>query len=416
MTKEKTLLYVSTDHDCPTTDLRQGVALRTDGSEWAVYDLTSRQRPNLYSRHPADTSNVYKGRYVNDRKKKRSALEMQRLHNLKRQARVLSEPIHLPAIGKRLAPVIPTYGLRKFAITPAPPMRGTPTSMASPRWCLGSCKNATDRSVDRVTVHKAVSYDMRDGRVKLQRQYGPRLDGITDLKVSVRRQMERYRQWQDDQKRRQGHAGAGAGTRREDERLRCPSVSKEIVHRWPTYSKSNLHHVEDKPIKLTLVETVAEEPRCQVERAHRFGGKLRHLTDILPVAVGNTSNCGDDATIGPPELCVDRLQDNRADRKARCMSELEEADVCIDDSELLANGHPQPESPPAGIPDAMRMRKFSAKTWRTWRSANESDAYKNVQRYIEENDLMSAEKSSRIQEWMASVDSVSTGDNVFVDM
>ena len=415
MTKEKTLLYVSADRDCPTTDLRHGVALRSDGTDWAVYDLTPRQRPNLYSRHPADSSKVYKGRYNNDRKKKRSALEMQRLHNLKRQDRVLSEPIHLPAIGKRLAPALPTYGLRKFAITPAPPTRGTPTSLASPRWCLGSCKNATDRSVDRVTVHKAVSYDMRDSRVKLQRQYGPRLDGITDLKASVRRQMERYRQWQDDQKRRQGQSGPGQGNQRDDDRLQCPSVSKEIVHRLPTYSKSNLHHADDKSIKLTLVETVAEETRCQAERVHRFGGKLRTLPvfPVLPTGVGNTGNCGDDMAIGPPELCVEKLQDKRIDTKAYCISALEEPDVCADDSELLAT---RPESPPAGIPDDVRMRKFSAKTWRTWRSANESDAYKDVQRYIEENDLMSAEKSSRIQEWMATVDSVSTGDKVIVDV
>ena len=42
----------------------------------------------------------------------------------------------------------------------------------------------------------------------------------------------------------------------------------------------------------------------------------------------------------------------------------------------------------------------SAKTWKTWRSVNESDVYTDVRRYIVENDLMSPRRRRRILDWL----------------
>lgn len=390
MTRENTFLYVGNDHDYPPSDLLRRIALTNELSslrdDQAVYDLKSRDRTTLYTRYPADSSNL---RRSGNARKKRSALEMQRLHNLKRQERVLSEPVHLPAIGRRVGPGVPTYALRNFANTLGLPGRETPRS----RWRLGPGHTSTDRTVDSVTVHKAVSYDL-----------GERLGDIADLKASVRRQMERYREWHDDQRRRHlqdTRVFPDHGGRREQERLQCTSVSKEIVQRKLTRSKCHVHHAEDRSsgaAKVTQEEKVAEENGCHRDGANRFGKKRHRVMGLPPV----------DSTVVyrlPQEICAGKLSENRVEANGNCSPTPKGLGDCDRDS--LPAGDARPDSPPAQVPAELLIREFSAKTWKTWRNVNESDAYMDVKQYIEDNDLMSAEKSSRIYEWMESVDPAS---------
>ena len=61
------------------------------------------------------------------------------------------------------------------------------------------------------------------------------------------------------------------------------------------------------------------------------------------------------------------------------------------------------DSPPAPIPEELLQRQYSARTWRTWRHYNESYAYNDVDRYIEENELMDDEKIFFIKQWIVEV-------------
>ena len=61
------------------------------------------------------------------------------------------------------------------------------------------------------------------------------------------------------------------------------------------------------------------------------------------------------------------------------------------------------ESPPAPIPEELLQRQYSARTWRTWRHHDESYAYSDVDRYIEENELMDEEKIFFIKKWIVEV-------------
>lgn len=63
------------------------------------------------------------------------------------------------------------------------------------------------------------------------------------------------------------------------------------------------------------------------------------------------------------------------------------------------------ESLPAKVPANFLRRQPSAKTWRTWRRVDESDAYSDVAAYIADNELMSPEKNARIARWIADVGS-----------
>ena len=62
------------------------------------------------------------------------------------------------------------------------------------------------------------------------------------------------------------------------------------------------------------------------------------------------------------------------------------------------------DSPPAAIPSELKQRVYSAKTWRTWRHANQSDAYKDVATYIKDNDLLEDDKVRHIRDWIQSVE------------
>lgn len=46
----------------------------------------------------------------------------------------------------------------------------------------------------------------------------------------------------------------------------------------------------------------------------------------------------------------------------------------------------------------------SEHTWKTWRHANESYAYSDVNKYIEENELMTPQKHTRIEQWIMEVE------------
>ena len=309
---------------------------------------------------------------------------------------MLSEPIRLPAIGRRVGPALASYGLRNGAGSMEATGRESPRS----RWRLTHGHNSTYRNTDSVTVHKAVSYDI-----------GERFGDIADLKASVRRQMERYREWHDDQKRRQlqeARLTMAQGRHWQDERLQCPGVSKEIVQRKATRSKCPVNHLaDDKPagvVKTTVVEKIAQETRCNrdSERAQRSGKKPPHVTGLPPV--GSSVDYEDLVRMRQRGHCVEKLPpEDRVAANADCSTTPEEIAVCDGSSESSVAGDTRPESPPAEVPAELRMRVFSAKTWRTWRSVNESYAYKDVSQYIEDNDLMTDEKASRIQDWMASV-------------
>ena len=65
---------------------------------------------------------------------------------------------------------------------------------------------------------------------------------------------------------------------------------------------------------------------------------------------------------------------------------------------------PRPESPPAAIPEELKNRIYSAKTWKTWRDINTSYAYVDVKEYIEDNELMDEEKEEWIKDWIMDVD------------
>ncbi|WAR17230.1 hypothetical protein MAR_031824 [Mya arenaria] len=53
--------------------------------------------------------------------------------------------------------------------------------------------------------------------------------------------------------------------------------------------------------------------------------------------------------------------------------------------------------------EASKPRSESARTWRTWRNVNDSYAYNDVKKYIEENELMDDEKSVWIKKWVLEV-------------
>ena len=296
-----------------------------------------------------------------------------------------------------MGPALASYGLRNGAGSLEATDRESPRS----RWRLTHGHNSTYRNTDSVTVHKAVSYDL-----------GERFGDITDLKASVRRQMERYREWHDEQKRRQlqeARLTMAQGRHWQDERLQCPGVSKEIVQRKTTRSKCPVPHLADDKaagaVKTTVVEKIAQETRCNrdSERAQRSGKKPPHVTGLPPV--DSSVDCDDLVRMRQRGGCVEKLPpEDRVAAKADCKTTSEEIAVCDgSSSDSSFAGEPRTESPPAEVPAELRMRVFSAKTWRTWRSVNESYAYKDVSQYIEDNDLMTDEKATRIQDWVASV-------------
>jgi hypothetical protein len=53
--------------------------------------------------------------------------------------------------------------------------------------------------------------------------------------------------------------------------------------------------------------------------------------------------------------------------------------------------------------ETSKPRSGSARTWRTWRNVNDSYAYNDVQKYIQENELMDDEKSLWIKKWIIEV-------------
>lgn len=61
------------------------------------------------------------------------------------------------------------------------------------------------------------------------------------------------------------------------------------------------------------------------------------------------------------------------------------------------------DSLPAKVPQIFLRRQPSAKTWKSWRNADDSYAYSDVQAYIDENELMSADKRAHIVRWIADV-------------
>ncbi|XP_067664558.1 uncharacterized protein [Haliotis asinina] len=60
------------------------------------------------------------------------------------------------------------------------------------------------------------------------------------------------------------------------------------------------------------------------------------------------------------------------------------------------------------IPDITQRKRShrlkSGCTWKTWRDVNESDAYSDVKKYIEDNELMNSEKESWIKAWICEVE------------
>ena len=48
-------------------------------------------------------------------------------------------------------------------------------------------------------------------------------------------------------------------------------------------------------------------------------------------------------------------------------------------------------------------RERTIKTWRTWRNINDSYAYSDVSKYIEENELLPEDKEKRISQWIDDV-------------
>ena len=61
-------------------------------------------------------------------------------------------------------------------------------------------------------------------------------------------------------------------------------------------------------------------------------------------------------------------------------------------------------SPPAPLPDGFLLdREKTMITWKTWRNVNESYAYCDVNKYIEDNELLPEEKEKRIYEWIDDV-------------
>ncbi|GFS26207.1 hypothetical protein ElyMa_001710400 [Elysia marginata] len=50
------------------------------------------------------------------------------------------------------------------------------------------------------------------------------------------------------------------------------------------------------------------------------------------------------------------------------------------------------------------VRPTTAATWKTWRDVNTSDAYKDVKKYIRDNDLMDEEREAWIKSWIADVE------------
>ena len=51
-----------------------------------------------------------------------------------------------------------------------------------------------------------------------------------------------------------------------------------------------------------------------------------------------------------------------------------------------------------------QKRLKTAATWKTWRGVNQSDAYDDVNKYIEDNELMTPEKESWIRNWVFEVE------------
>ena len=61
-------------------------------------------------------------------------------------------------------------------------------------------------------------------------------------------------------------------------------------------------------------------------------------------------------------------------------------------------------SPAAKLPDPKLYRDHTMMTWQTWRDINQSDAYDNVQSYIDENELLPDDKKQVITNWIDSVE------------
>ena len=66
-------------------------------------------------------------------------------------------------------------------------------------------------------------------------------------------------------------------------------------------------------------------------------------------------------------------------------------------------------SPPAPLPDGFLLdRERTMITWKTWRNINESYAYCDVNKYIEDNELLPEEKEKRIYQWIDDVFNATT--------
>ncbi|GFO10256.1 hypothetical protein PoB_003676100 [Plakobranchus ocellatus] len=59
---------------------------------------------------------------------------------------------------------------------------------------------------------------------------------------------------------------------------------------------------------------------------------------------------------------------------------------------------------PERVTEPPQARPISAATWKTWRDVNTSDAYKDVKKYIRDNDLMDEEREAWIKSWIADVE------------
>ncbi|KAL8581345.1 hypothetical protein ACOMHN_034424 [Nucella lapillus] len=74
-----------------------------------------------------------------------------------------------------------------------------------------------------------------------------------------------------------------------------------------------------------------------------------------------------------------------------------------------SNGNPTPEKTSAEVTSKKPTRCKSGASWRSWRDVNDSYAYSDVAKYIEDNELLPADRVTWINDWIGEVEKALNG-------
>lgn len=205
---------------------------------------------------------------------------------------------------------------------------------------------------------------------------GQGTDREQDVTLSIRKKIEHFRQWHDEQyKKRLEFLKLQSRLQddRQNEALVLNNLYKEYSKTLRTTNVPGLQ-IKQRPVAATADVSEMPSKRDGQNLPQLDGQQRRTLTVQMPPIA-----------IGPGEDTVGGKGGDVAFRAA------------------AVSPNQRAASPAASVPETLRDRVRTAKTWHTWRDANESYAYSDVRKYMEENSLIDPEKEKHIEDWVATV-------------